>query len=133
MSSAELEEIAKEITRNGGRDRAFKTLDSGKREEFPTGSVRDTQDGKGRFDLVPTRPLRRLAGLYERGAAKYGARNWEKGQPSSRYYSSCMRHLLSYMDGERTEDHLAAIMWNAAAMIWNEEEHPELDDITKRE
>jgi hypothetical protein len=28
-------------------------LDSGKREEFETGAVRDTQDGKGRCDLLP--------------------------------------------------------------------------------
>jgi len=31
--------------------------DSGKREEFSTGSRRDTREGKGRFDLLPTRAL----------------------------------------------------------------------------
>lgn len=107
----------------------FVTKDSGEREEFETGSRRDTRKGKGRFDLVPTSPLRRLAGLYERGAEKYGDRNWEKGQPSSRYYDSCMRHLISYMAGERDEDHLAAVAWNAFGMIYNEEHTPELNDI----
>lgn len=104
--------------------------DSGAREEFDTGSVRDTQQGKGRYDLIPVGPLKRLAKHYENGANKYGDRNWEKGQPSSRYYSSAMRHLTNYMDGDRSEDHLAAVAWNAFAMMFNEEKKPELDDIT---
>jgi len=36
-----------------------RVLDSGKREEFSTGSKRDTRDGKGRFDLIPRLPLLR--------------------------------------------------------------------------
>lgn len=106
-----------------------KVTDSGKREEFATGSVRDTQEGKGRYDLIPVGPLKRLAKHYENGAKKYGDRNWEKGQPSSRYYSSAMRHLTNYMDGDRSEDHLAAVAWNAFAMMFNEETKPELNDI----
>ncbi|KKK94181.1 hypothetical protein LCGC14_2685460, partial [marine sediment metagenome] len=35
--------------------------DSGKRQEFETGSVRDTQEGKGRYDLVSPIFVRRLA------------------------------------------------------------------------
>lgn len=103
--------------------------DSGKREEFATGSVRDTQDGKGRYDLIPVGPLKRLSKHYENGAKKYGDRNWEKGQPSSRYYSSAMRHLTNYMAGDRSEDHLAAVAWNAFAMMFNEDTKPELNDI----
>lgn len=107
----------------------FITKDSGKREEFPTGSKRDSRAGKGRFDLIPALPLWRLAKLYERGAIKYGDNNWEKGQPSSRYFDSCMRHLVSYLSGMRDEDHLAAVAWNAFGMMWNEEHRPDLVDI----
>ena len=32
---------------------AYVTKDSGQREEFATGSQRDSRDGKGRFDLLP--------------------------------------------------------------------------------
>lgn len=105
-------------------------VDSGKREEFPTGSRRDSRDGKGRFDLLPVKPLRRLAKHYENGAKKYGDHNWQKGQPSSRYYDSAMRHLIMYMDGDRSEDHLAAVAWNAFSMMWNEDFRGDLDDIT---
>lgn len=90
----------------------FVTRDSGARQEFDTGSRRDTREGKGRFDLIPTAPLRRLAGLYERGAAKYGDRNWERGQPLMRYVDSAMRHLTELVAGEPTEDHAAAVAWN---------------------
>jgi hypothetical protein len=91
--------------------------DSGKRQEFTTGSVRDTRDGKGRFDLIPTDALRRLAVHYENGSKKYGDRNWEKGQPLSRYIDSAMRHLCAVLEGLEDEDHASAVSWNLFAYI----------------
>lgn len=95
--------------------------DSGSREEFQTGSVRDTRDGKGRFDLISPIVTERDAKHLENGAKKYGSRNWEKGQPLSRFMDSAMRHLNKYMEGHRDEDHLAAARWNIAAIIHIEE------------
>ena len=92
-------------------------VDSGEREEFDTGSVRDTRDGKGRYDLVSSIGLRRLALHYENGAKKYGEHNWELGQPVSRYLDSGIRHFFKYLRGLRDEDHLAASAWNAFAAI----------------
>jgi hypothetical protein len=89
--------------------------DSGKRQAFKTGSVRDTRDGKGRFDLISPVALKALARHYENGARKYGDRNWEKGQPVSRYIDSAIRHLYGFLDGDRSEDHLSAAAWNAMA------------------
>ncbi len=94
-----------------------KVNDSGAREEFDTGSRRDTRKGKGRYDLVSPIGLHRLAQHYENGAAKYGDRNWEKGQPVSRYIDSALRHLYSFLDGDRSEDHLSAVSWNAMGAI----------------
>jgi hypothetical protein len=91
--------------------------DSGKRQEFATGSVRDTREGKGRFDLIPTDALRRLAKHYENGAMKYGDRNWEIGQPLSRYLDSAFRHLVCTLEGMTDEDHPSAVSWNAFAYI----------------
>lgn len=103
--------------------------DSGARESFATGSVRDTQEGKGRFDLIDPYAMLRLAKHYENGAKKYGDRNWEKGQPSSRYLSSAFRHLFKYLAGMRDEDHLAAAAWNVFAILHNEEVHKEMHDL----
>lgn len=123
----------------------FQTKDSGAREEFTTGAKRDTQVGKGRFDrlpwlwvhelakamespqgesgelrldLVPVEPLSRIACLFGRGAAKYGAHNYQKGMPLSRFFSSMTRHAAQWAEGDKSEDHLAAVAWNAiAAMV----------------
>lgn len=113
--------------------------DSGERQEFGTGSVRDTRDGKGRLDLLPPGVLLRLARHFEAGASKYGDRNWELGQPVSRYLDSGIRHLLWYWAGERDEDHLVSALWNLAALMDTEEriaagELPEaLDDHPRRQ
>ncbi len=91
-------------------------LDSGQREQFATGSRRDSRVGKGRYDLLPTRAMRRLARHFEAGALKYSPRNWEKGQPLSRFMDWALRHAFSYLEGRRDEDHLAAAIWNLMAL-----------------
>jgi hypothetical protein len=111
--------------------------DSGVRQQFNTGSKRDTRDGKGRFDLLPMRALQRLARHFEGGAKKYGERNWEKGQPISRYLDSAIRHACKYVQGERDEDHLIAATWNLMCAAETEERiqanllPKELDDMPK--
>lgn len=107
-------------------------------QRFDSGSKRDSAQGKGRPDLLPVHALFRigkacdpdivpihgiirLAVHYENGAMKYGDRNWELGQPFSRYVASAFRHLMKWVGGAREEDHLAAVAWNAAAIIDHEE------------
>jgi hypothetical protein len=87
-----------------------------------TGGLRETAVGKGRFDLLPMTALFRLAKHYEAGSVKYGPRNWEKGLPLSRFIDSAFRHLAQFMEGNRDEDHLAAILWNISGYIWTEEQ-----------
>jgi hypothetical protein len=101
--------------------RFFRVVDSGRRQEFATGSRRDSRDGKGRFDLISPIALRRLAQHYENGAKKYGDRNWEKGQPLSRYLDSALRHLMAFLGGDRSEDHVTAASWNCFALVHTEE------------
>jgi hypothetical protein len=35
---------------------------------------------------------------------------------------SAERHLNQFKDGDRTEDHLAAVLWNLFGYIWTERE-----------
>lgn len=95
--------------------------DSGERQEFSTGSVRDSEKGKGWYAHLSPIALRRLAQHVEAGGAKYGERNWEKGQPLTRYLESAVRHLYTYLEGHRDEDHLAAALWNVHCLIHTEE------------
>lgn len=107
--------------------------DSGERTAFSSGAVRDIQNGKGRFDLLPMCVLMRLAKHYEAGAEKYEARNWEKGIECSSFANSALRHIVKYMDGWDDEDHLIAAIWNLCGLAWTEEKKPELMNIPARE
>lgn len=107
----------------------FVTKDSGERQEFGNGSVRDTEEGKPRYDLVSPIGYKRQAELMARGAVKYGERNWELGQPASRFLSSLMRHVENYRLGDRAEDHLAAVAYNVYALMHFE--GTEWDDLNE--
>jgi len=88
--------------------------------------------GKSRYDLLAAIAIRREAELLERGAIKYGERNWENGIPISSFIGSALRHLFNYLAGETTEDHLAAARWNLGCAMHFEETRPELQDIPNR-
>ncbi len=103
-------------------DGTFIVKDSGARIEWETGSKRDTNEGKPRYDLIGRHMLRRLANHMGLGAKKYGEHNWEKGQPVSRSYESALRHLLQWRDGDTSEDHLAAVAFNIGSIIHVQEE-----------
>ena len=92
--------------------------DSGKRQDFETGAVRDVQESKGRYDLMPPFASMFLARIYEQGCKKYGDRNWEKGIPIGRYLDSAMRHIMKYQAGMRDEPHLSMAAWNLTSALW---------------
>lgn len=108
----------------------WETLDSGVRYEYDSGMVRDTQEGKPRFDLLiphdlpfDQQLLTRWASLMARGASKYGDRNWEKGngeEELERAKASAFRHFLQWFCGETDEDHAAAVCFNVQAAIYFE-------------
>lgn len=106
--------------------------DSGDRTVFPTGSVRDMHEGKGRCDLLPMCVMLRLSKHYEAGASKYKERNWEQGIPCHSFADSALRHMFKYMDGQKDEDHLIAAIWNLCGLAWTEEKRPEMMDIPSR-
>lgn len=95
--------------------------DSGNRQTFSTGAVCDTADNKPRPDLFSPFAEERVGEWLRLGAKKYSERNWEKGIPNSRRFASLRRHVMRYQQGDRSEDHLAAVIFNAMVLIHNEE------------
>lgn len=95
----------------------FVIKDSGERQEFKFGAVRDTQEGKGRFELIPPAAIFAIARVFEEGAKKYEARNFEKGIPLSRYIDSALRHIYKHLEGYRDEPNMAQAAWNIIAYI----------------
>jgi hypothetical protein len=100
----------------------FVMKDSGARQTFETGAVRDAGSGKGFWHCLPYVALEALAKLYEAGAKKYAKHNWKKGIPLSRYIDSAYRHLAKLAEGWPDEDHAAAVLWNVAGYLWTRKE-----------
>lgn len=89
--------------------------------EFITGAKRDSAEGKPSFHRIPVSALRRVAMRYTEGDKHYGEENWQKGIPLKELYASLLRHVYAWRLGDTTEDHLAAVIWNALTLIYTEE------------
>ena len=111
----------------------YEVKDSGERTVFATGACRDLSVGKGSCVSLPASALLRLSKHYEAGMRKYGFRNWEKGIPVSSFMDSALRHILKYLAGEDSEDHLSAAAFNILGALQMEEEHPDMCDLEVRE
>lgn len=116
----------------------YDMTDSGARQSFGDNlAMRDTAEEKPRPDLISPFAEERQGHWLRMGAKKYCERNWEKGMPFSRCVASLRRHIMRYQQGMRDEDHLAAIMFNAMALIHYEEMiergvlPKELDDLPR--
>lgn len=92
-------------------------LDSGKRQQFSTGSQRDIEEGKGLPSLLQLMAIMEVAKVCELGANKYGRENWRKGQPLSRYFDSAMRHLFKFAMNWNDEPHLPMAIWNLMCLL----------------
>ncbi|NLS96660.1 MAG: hypothetical protein GXX96_31375 [Planctomycetaceae bacterium] len=112
-------------------------LTSGSEESFASGAVRDLSSDKMRPDLFSPFAEERIGKWLMLGAKRYRERNWEKGMPFSRCWASLCRHKTKWQQGLRDEDHLAAIVFNAMAILHYEEMirrgvlPAELDDMPK--
>lgn len=91
--------------------------DSGERQNFNTGAVRDTNEKKGFYFCLPPNAIFQLARLYEEGAKKYGLKNYLKGIPLSRFLDSALRHTFKTLNGETDENHAIAAAWNMLAFV----------------
>lgn len=96
----------------------FITKDSGIRQAYDSGMVRDIQDGKPRYELLDRTYLREWAELMARGAEKYGDDNWrlaDSKEELARFKASALRHMFQWMDDETDEAHHVAVAFNIAA------------------
>lgn len=91
---------------------------------FKSGAVRHELkqgDTEIRWDLLPMAQLRRVAIVYGEGAKLFSDNNWKKGFPIKATLSHLIEHLYKYMEGQQDEDHLAKVVWNTLAIMWEED------------
>lgn len=100
----------------------YELKDSGERQQFKTGAVRDTARDKPRPDLISPHANMREGMVMTKGAEKYAERNWEQGIPISRCIASACRHIEQYKLGQTDEDHLAQARTNLSFALHFEEE-----------
>lgn len=92
-------------------------------------AVREADPDKPAMEGVSPYAMERLGAHLTRGGQKYGDfRNWERGMPITRCIGAVLRHTFQYLRRDDSEDHMAAVMWNAMAILHFEETRPELDD-----
>ena len=103
-------------------------------------------EGKIRYDLIPTYALEQLALTYTYGAQKYSDDNWRKGFSWRKTIGSLLRHVYKWARGEKLDKesnchHLAMAASNAftllmfdKCLIGIDDRHPiDLDLIDKKE
>jgi hypothetical protein len=77
--------------------------------------------GKLRYDLVPTEAFEAIAEAMTHGANKYGDNNWQGISPE-RYYAALLRHLISWRKGETHDpetslNHLKHVLTNTVFLL----------------
>jgi hypothetical protein len=101
----------------------FEVKDSGRREQFDSGMVRDTTEGKINFLLIRPGPMfKRWAEHLSKAAAKYDntrkpgePRNWQLAEGLAeyeRFQESAARHFELWLEGKDDEDHAAGVFFN---------------------
>lgn len=92
-------------------------------------------EGKIRFDLIPSFANEQFARVLTAGANKYGDHNWQKGMNWSTVIASMERHVAAMkrgedFDPETGEYHSAHIMCNAAFLTEYYKIYPQGDNRT---
>lgn len=103
-------------------------------QQFDSGAVRDSQDGKIDFALITPTFKKDLAELLTVKAKHYGDRNWEKGIPTSRSFSSLLRHVEALGRGEWLDEesgHPHTVLAAANLMFIHEFHGTEFDTLSE--
>lgn len=85
---------------------------------FTSGATSSTE--KPRYDLIPKTALQRLAERFGYGAKKHGDHNYKQGVNDPAFIRDRINHLIehavNYANGDRSTDHLGAVLCNAAML-----------------
>lgn len=69
-----------------------------------------------RYELIPKAAIDRLVTRLTLGADIHGPNNWRGGGPSfvEQTKRHLVEHVLNYIEGDTTDDHLGAVLCNAS-------------------
>jgi len=125
------------LTRPGASDSPPTPNKQTERQKVVSGGIK-YDEGKPRYDLLPTEALEEIVRVYTYGCQKYEANNWRKGIEYSRLFAACQRHLWKFWRGEDKDTesglhHLAHAGFSILGMLqFALEGRSELDDRWRR-
>ena len=94
-----------------------------KQENKTEARKNDRLDDKLRWELLPLEDVEDIVSVYTAGAKKYGPDQWQNLPDGiRRYKAALLRHLVEFDKGNEIDEetgcrHLAAVAWNAIAML----------------
>jgi hypothetical protein len=104
-------------------------------KQFESGAKSSAE--RPRFDLCEPIAMERWASRMAKGAASHGERNYQKGVNDPVFLRDRINHLIQhamrYANGDRSDDHLAAVMANAGMLIWLENQRTKGFDDARAE
>jgi len=78
------------------------------------------------IEQIPFEALEACGEIFAEGEIKYGRDNWKKGLNDQEYQTErcrhAIRHLMKWANGDRSEPHLAKVMWFCVTQIWTEKQ-----------
>lgn len=90
--------------------------------ETENGMLREDKAQKPNYlDYFTPEVMERYGRHMKKGEIKHGRGNWKKGgYPKHEYLESAFRHLLALWKGDTSEDHAAALLFNAVGFMHEE-------------
>ena len=80
------------------------------------------------IDQIPFESLEALGDIFVEGEEKYGRDNWKRGVDDIPFQRErarhARRHLYLWVNGDRSEPHLAKVMWFCVIQIWLDKQKP---------
>lgn len=110
---------AKNLSDENKRNSLQKMWDSSAKEK---GFVK-ADSGKLQWSLLPFEELKDVVKVLMLGAKKYTPDNWKKCDDVTRYKDALMRHVISYVSGDKTDEesqlsHLAHAVCNCLFLMY---------------
>lgn len=95
--------------------------------ELASSKFTKADSGKLQWSLLPFAEVEEVVKVLMKGASKYSPDNWKKCDDTKRYEDALMRHVVSYIKGDKIDEisqggdgllHLAHAICNCLFLMW---------------
>ena len=91
-----------------------------RKEKYEGGATRNFI-GRIAYNLIEWGFIKAMAAVMFEGAVSHGPTNWRSGMPKGSVINHAMNHLVMWIEGDRSEPHLAKVAVGCMFLWWYEE------------